>query len=98
MRVRPEDVDSAMLRRVPNDVQCLHGTSVVPIPTPGGFVFALRTVSHGDPGDQYKTETTVPEDAIKVTDYGMNEADLWALATAVMNALDMIAAVSGSEN
>lgn len=98
MRVRPEDVDSAMSRRVPNDVQCLHGTSVVPIPTPGGFVFALRTVSHGDPGDQCKTETTVPEDVIKVTDYGMNEADLWALATAVMNALDVLAAVSSSEN
>lgn len=98
MRMRPEDVENAMSRRVPSDVQCLHGTSIVPIPTPDGFMFAMRTVSHGDPGDQYKTETTVPEDAIKVTDYGMNEDDLWALAAAVTNALDMLAAVSSSEN
>jgi hypothetical protein len=98
MRMRPEDVESAMSRRVPNDVQCLHGTAIVPIPTPNGFVFAMRAVSHGDPGDQCETETTVPENEIKVTDYGMNEADLWALATAVTNALDMLAAMSGSES
>jgi len=98
MRMRPEDVEAAMSRRVPTDVQCMHATSIVPIPVSDGFMFAFRVVSHGDPGDQYKADTHVPESQIKVTDYGMNEADLWQLAAAVTTALDMLAAMSGSEN
>lgn len=85
MRMRPEDAQAALDRTKPNDIQCLHRTAVVPIPTPDGFMFAFRVVSHGDPGS--RTEEFVPTEEIQVTDYGMNERDLYELADAVMGAL-----------
>lgn len=98
MRMRPEDVEKAMSRTVPSDVRCLHGTSIVPIPTPDGFMFAFRVVSHGDPGDQAKADGFVPESEINVTDYGMNEHDLYELAAAVCAMLDLQAEVTPGLN
>lgn len=98
MRMRPEDVEKAMSRTVPSDVRCLHATSIVPIPTPDGFMFAFRVVSHGDPGDQAKADGFVPESEINVTDYGMNEHDLYELAAAVCAMLDLQAEVTPGLN
>jgi hypothetical protein len=93
-RMRPEDAENALNRKIPNDVQCMHRTAIVPIPTPdGGLMFAFRVVSHGDPGESYRNEEFVPESEIRVTDYGLNEHDLYDLAAAVMAAIE-VAAVS----
>lgn len=97
MRMNPELVVKA-LEGNSTDTQCLHAATLVPIPTPDGFMFAMRVVSHGDPGPAYKDDSEVQESAVRVMDYGMNESDLIQLAEEVYAAMAFLTGLRCSEN
>jgi len=98
MRMRPEDVEFGS-NQEPTDVQCSHLTEIIPMPTPNGFMFALKVVSHGDPGERvHDDDAYVNREDIRTTLYGMNESDLIALANEVHGALAFVTGVMGSAN
>ena len=97
MRMRPEDVEYGM-NKTPDGVHCLHSTEVIVLPTPDGFMYALRTVSHGDPGENVTDDSTVRREDVLTQMFGMNESDLIQLASEVHAALAFASGIRGSAN
>lgn len=85
--IRPRDLKRAMDKIIPDDVRCMHGASVIPIPTPEGLMFALRVVSHGNPGPETKPGDYVSAESVTTTDYGLGFSTFMELAESVDNSL-----------
>lgn len=87
MHLPVELIQNALNREDPDEILCGHVFEIVPIPLDnGGVAFAMRAISHTDPGD-VPPDTALTESQTRVIDFALNEAVLVYLANTAARAL-----------
>lgn len=91
MHLPAEIIERMLNREAPDEVLCGHVFEIVPIPLEtGGVAFAMRAISHTDPGD-VPPDTALTDAETRVIDFALNEAVLVYLANTAARALRYIA-------